>query len=113
MGRRKQTMCDRLRSRGPKMLLHPAPTGRHIVYRASAATQTRRKYAARLRLCRRCAVAPSVRSLTPRDSLAATLYEGHRFRGQCFRGQRLRVCAAAFVFNVATACSMHTLASGG
>jgi hypothetical protein len=66
-------VCNRLRMRGSEMHLHHAPMGRLIVSGTSAATQTQRKYAARLRLHGRCAVTPSVRSLVPLARLAVTL----------------------------------------
>jgi hypothetical protein len=72
-GRRKQMLSDRLCARGRKMRLHPALVGRCIVSGPSTETEMWCKYAARLRLRGRCAVAPSVVSLLPRACLVAIL----------------------------------------
>jgi hypothetical protein len=41
------------------------------------------------------------------------MYRGYRFCGHCFRGQRFRIYAAAFVINVVGASSARALTGGG
>jgi hypothetical protein len=106
MGRRKQTLSDRLRPSGPKMRLEHAPAGRRIVIGPSAAMQTRRIFAPGMRRGGRCTDAPNDRSFH-RAHLAVSLYRGHRFRGQ-----RFCVCARDFAINVAVGSSAHALAGG-
>jgi hypothetical protein len=107
-GRSKQMLSDRLRPPGRKMRLEHAPVGRRIVFGPSAATQTKRIFAPGMHRGGRCTDAPNDRSLFHRVHLAVSLYRGHRFRGQ-----RFRVCAAAFAINDAATSSARALAGGG
>lgn len=110
--RHKQTLSDRLRPSGRKMRLTPPLAARRIVTRASAATQTRRIFALGLRLRGRCADAKSVRSRLYWARLAASLYRGYRFCGHR-RGQRFRVCVAAFAMALLPVLRAHWRAAAG